>query len=98
VLQLLDAGEIHRPQQQLRRMRATEAMPHLLVDEPVVLRRAFPAHAADQAKGLHALLHARSLIAAQMAVALPTGAGICNHHIHCAVCVQVRHGYAGAVF
>ncbi len=40
-------------------MCATEA-PHVLVDEPVILGRAFPAHAADQAKGLHAQLHAGS--------------------------------------
>ena len=59
MLQLLDRGEVHRPQQQLRRMCTTEALPHVLVDEPVVLGRAFPAHAADQAKGLHALLQAR---------------------------------------
>ncbi|CRD54055.1 hypothetical protein BN1263460119 [Stenotrophomonas indicatrix] len=58
VLQLLDAGEIQRPHQQLRRMRAAQPRAYLFVDEAVVLRRTLPAHATDQAKRLHACLRA----------------------------------------
>ena len=53
VLPFGDLGEVERPQQQSCRMQAAEALAHDLVEQAIVDRRRFPAHAADQAKGFH---------------------------------------------
>jgi len=53
VLQRFDLVEIHAVQQQPGRMQAAERVAHGLVDDPVVEQGGFPAHAADQANGLH---------------------------------------------
>jgi hypothetical protein len=53
VLKPLDRVEIDGPHQALRRMHAAQPPVHLLIDDAVVLGRAFPAHAADEADGLH---------------------------------------------
>src|SRR5215471_478484 len=52
-LERLDFGEIERPEQELRRMKAAEAPAHRLVQQAVIDRRALPAEPADEADGLH---------------------------------------------
>ena len=54
VLKPLDLVEIDGTHQALRRMHAAEPAVRLLIDDAVILGRAFPAHAADQADGPHA--------------------------------------------
>jgi hypothetical protein len=49
VLQGLDPGEVERPHQAAGRGHAAQPVADALVDQPIVLGRAFPAHAADQA-------------------------------------------------
>ena len=52
-LQLLDLGEVDRPQQQRGGVQAPQAGAGLLVRQPVVLHRRLPAHPAEQAEDLH---------------------------------------------
>ncbi len=55
VLETFDVAEIDRVHQAAGGMHAAETFAHLLIDDAVILGRAFPAHAADQADcpGLH---------------------------------------------
>src|SRR6185436_11073863 len=45
--------EVHRPQQAVRGVQPAEPLGDQLVDQPVVLDRRLPAHAAEQADALH---------------------------------------------
>lgn len=52
-LELLDAGEVERPQEAVGRMQTAEPVTDLLIDDAVVLDRGLPAHPAKQADALH---------------------------------------------
>ncbi|MNS90968.1 hypothetical protein D3C72_1250400 [compost metagenome] len=51
-LHRLDVGKVEGPQQQPRRVHPAQRITYLLVDHPVVVRRTFPAHPADQTQDL----------------------------------------------
>src|SRR6185437_15654889 len=53
-LHRLDGGEVDRVQQDRGRVQAAEATRRLLVQHAIVVGGGFPAHAADEADGLHA--------------------------------------------
>ena len=53
MLEFGDLGEVDRPQHQLRRVEAAQALACQLVEQAVVDGRALPAHPADQAQCPH---------------------------------------------
>lgn len=54
-LHALDGVEVDREHQALCRMQPATQAAHALVDDPIILRRRFPAHAPNQSDGLHDL-------------------------------------------